>query len=67
MADPSTRTPDQLGPLRGKLPRGWEARVGVTGTLYARRRRSSPPLVVRAATPEELAVKVAQAQATLET
>jgi hypothetical protein len=61
MCDPSTpaRHPDPLAPLRGKLPRGWEAWTGVGGILYARWRKTSPPVVVRAATAEELAVKVA--------
>jgi hypothetical protein len=46
--------------LYGKLPRGWEAWVGVGGLLYARLRRSSPPVVFRAATAGELAAKVAE-------
>jgi hypothetical protein len=54
-------TPDPLAPLRGKLPRGWECWVGISGILYARWRKSSPPIVVRAATAEELAAKVAEA------
>jgi hypothetical protein len=53
--------PSPLAPLYGKLPRGWEAWVGVQGILYARLRKSSPPIVVRAATAEELAAKVAGA------
>ena len=52
--------PDPLAPLRGKLPRGWEAWMGVTGTLYARWKRSSPPIVVRADTAEELAEAIRQ-------
>ena len=43
-----------------KLPPGWYAWAGVGGILYARRLKSSPPIVVRAATAEELAVKVAE-------
>jgi hypothetical protein len=62
MSDRPAKHPDPLAPLRGKLPRGWEAWVGVSGTLYARRRRSSPPVVVRAATAEELAAKVRERQ-----
>jgi hypothetical protein len=58
MHDRLAKRPDPLAPLRGKLPQGWECWVGITGTLYARRRRSSPPIVVRATTAEELAVKV---------
>jgi hypothetical protein len=53
--------------LYGTLPRGWECWVGVGGILYARLRRSSPPIVVRAATAEELAAKVAEAQGKLAT
>ena len=54
--------PSPLAPLYGKLPRGWEAWVGVGGILYARRRKTSPPVVLRAATAAELAAKVAQYQ-----
>jgi hypothetical protein len=65
MEDLSTpaRHPDPLAPLYGKLPRGWECWVGVHGLLYARRRKTSPPVVVRAATAEELAAKVAEEHA----
>jgi hypothetical protein len=52
--------PSPLAPLYGKLPRGWEAWVGVGGLLYARRRKTSPPVVLRAATADELARKVHQ-------
>jgi hypothetical protein len=64
MPDPSTpaRKPDPLAPLRGKLPPGWEAWTGISGLLYARRRKSSPPIVVRAATAHELAAKIAGAE-----
>lgn len=43
-------------------PFGWEAWVGISGILYARWARSTPPIVVRAATAEDLAAKVAEAQ-----
>ena len=46
-----------LAPLYGKFP-GWECWVGVGGILYARRRKTSPPVVFRAATAEELAAKI---------
>jgi len=49
--------------LYGKLPRGWECWVGVGGLLYARRRLTSPPVVFRAATADELAAKVAEWEA----
>jgi hypothetical protein len=58
-------TPDPLAPLRGKLPRGWECWVGISGLLYARRPRSSPPIVVRDTTAEGLAAKVAEAEGKL--
>jgi hypothetical protein len=60
--DPSTHAPDPLASLRGKLPPCWEAWAGVTGTLYTRRRKTSPPVVVRADTAAELAAKVAEAE-----
>jgi hypothetical protein len=55
-------SPSPLAPLYGKLPRGWEAWVGVGGLLYARLRRSHPPMVVRAPTAAELAAKIAAYQ-----
>ncbi len=59
MAAPGRSRPRaRLMPLRGKLPRGWEAWVGIRGVLYARLRKSSPPVVLRAATAEELAAKI---------
>jgi hypothetical protein len=65
MPDPTTPDqPDPLAPLRGKLPRGWECWTGIGGILYARRRKSSPPVVLRAATAEELAAKIADAERT---
>ena len=51
-----------LAELYGKLPQGWEAWTGIGGLLYARRRNSSPSIVVRAATAEDLAAKVARAE-----
>ena len=62
MNDPASRPPDPLARLRGKLPRGWECWVGISGILYARKRRSSPPMVERAATAAELAAKVEAAE-----
>jgi hypothetical protein len=62
MENKSTSQPSPLAPLYGKLPRGWEAWVGVGGILYARRRKTSPPVVLRASTAEELAAKVAEYQ-----
>ena len=56
----SSSQPSPLAPLFGKLPRGWECWVGVGGILYARRRKSSPPVVFRAATAEELATKITE-------
>jgi hypothetical protein len=51
--------PSPLASLYGRFP-AWEAWVGVGGILYARRRKSSPPVVFRAATAEELAAKITQ-------
>jgi hypothetical protein len=56
----SQRSP--LAELYGKLPQGWEAWTGIGGLLYARRRNSSPAIVVRSATAEDLAAKVEQAE-----
>lgn len=49
--------PDPLAPLRGQFPH-WEAWTGVTGILYARRRKTSPPPVLSAPTAGELAGKI---------
>jgi hypothetical protein len=43
-------------------PRGWECWTGVGGILYARRRKSTPPVVLRAATADELADKIREYQ-----
>jgi hypothetical protein len=66
MADDGTPTrPDPLAALYGKLPRGWEcwASAAPGGLLYARYRRSSPPIVLRAATAGALAALVEEADA----
>jgi hypothetical protein len=49
--------PDPLAPLRGKFP-AWEAWTGVTGLLYARRRKHSPPVVFRDTTAKGLAAQI---------
>jgi hypothetical protein len=59
----ASRDSNPLAALYGKLPRGWEAWRGVGGILYARKPRTSPPAVLRAATAEELAAKVAEWEA----
>jgi hypothetical protein len=46
-----------LAALYRQFP-GWEAWRGVGGMLYARRRKSTPPIVFRAVTVEELAAKI---------
>ena len=51
----------QLQQLYGRFP-GWECWKGVSGLFYARWRRSTPPVVVRASTPDALARKIEQAQ-----
>jgi hypothetical protein len=58
MANSASRPPDPLAPLRGKLPRGWEAWTGVGGILYARRRKTSPPVVFRSVDACDLARQV---------
>jgi hypothetical protein len=60
---PDDCRPDPLAVVRDTLPPGWYAWAGVAGLLYARRLKSSPPVVVRAVTAEELAAKVAEAAA----
>ena len=42
---------------------GWETWGGVGGVLYARRPKSSPPMVVRAASPRALAEAIERAEA----
>jgi hypothetical protein len=54
-----TGTRGPLAPLYGKFPH-WEAWVGVAGLLYARRRKSTPAVVFRAGTAEELAAKITE-------
>jgi hypothetical protein len=60
MANSASRPPDPLAPLRGKLPRGWEAWTGVAGILYVRRRKTSPPVVFRSTDACDLARMVAE-------
>jgi hypothetical protein len=47
------RTEDQPGALAAEFP-NWHFWLGVSGICYARRPKSSPPKVVRAATWDEL-------------
>jgi hypothetical protein len=54
---PAHQPPDPLAPLRGQFP-GWEAWCGIGGLLYARRRRSSPPVVFRDVTGDGLARQI---------
>jgi len=60
---PAHQPPDPLAPLYGKLPRGWEAWTGVGGMLYARRRRSTPPIVLRSTSADDLARQVRDREA----
>jgi hypothetical protein len=53
---------DPLTVLRGQFP-GWEAWRGVSGLLYVRRRMTSPPVVFRAVTVEELAAQIREHEA----
>jgi hypothetical protein len=62
MANSASRPPDPLAPLRGQFPR-WEAWRGVSGLLYARLRRSSPPVVFRDVTGEGLARQIREWEA----
>jgi hypothetical protein len=48
---------DPLAVLRGRFP-AWEAWRGVSGLLYVRRRKTSPPVVLRDVTGEGLARKI---------
>ena len=57
-AGPPAHQPSPLAPLYGKLPRGWEAWTGIGGILYARRRQTSPPVVFRSASADDLARQV---------
>ena len=57
---PAHQPPDPLAPLYGKLPRGWECWTGVGGILYARRRKTSPPVVFRSASADDLARQVSE-------
>jgi hypothetical protein len=54
---PAHQPPDPLAPLRGQFPR-WEAWRGVSGLLYVRLRRSSPPVVFRDVTGDGLARQI---------
>jgi hypothetical protein len=67
MNDPASRQPaphDPLTVLRGQFP-GWEAWRGVSGLLYVRRRRSSPPVVFRGYTAKALAEQIRAHEARL--
>jgi hypothetical protein len=57
--DAAHHQPDRAAPLRGMLPVGWECWAGVAGLLYARRQRTSPPVVLRDVTTDGLARQVA--------
>jgi hypothetical protein len=48
--------------VRGQFP-GWECWRGLSGLLYVRRRMSSPPVVFRAVTVEELAAQIREYEA----
>jgi hypothetical protein len=50
---------DPLAVLRGKFI-GWQAWRGVSGLLYARRLRTSPPVIVRAATADDLSAQITE-------
>jgi hypothetical protein len=58
----ASRPSDPLAPLRGQFP-GWEAWRGVGGILYIRRRKTSPPVVFRSASADDLARQVREWEA----
>lgn len=62
MQNPTDHTTDALMELRRLLADygGWEAWTGVSGIIYARRTRSSPPAVFRGVTPQAVADQVMQ-------
>lgn len=65
MSDPASPPPATTAALRAieaDHPR-WHTWVGVAGLLYARVPKSSPPIVVRATTPEQLRAAVEAAEA----
>jgi hypothetical protein len=53
---------DPLAVLRGQFA-GWEAWRGISGLLYVRRRKSSPPIVFRGYTPKSLAEQIREYEA----
>jgi len=53
---------DWPGALLGQFP-GWETWRGVSGVLYVRRRKSSPPVVFRDTTVEGLIRQIREYQA----
>jgi hypothetical protein len=57
------RISTQVRELAEQLPLGWECWAGVAGLLYARRRKSTPPIVVRGVTVAEVVAKVAEQEA----
>jgi len=54
--------PPELARVLRRFPH-WQARRGVSGIWYARRPRSSPPIVLRGETPTELAGQVTEREA----
>jgi hypothetical protein len=54
---PAHQPSDPLAPLHGQFPR-WEAWRGIGGLLYARLRRSTPPIVFRDVTGDGLARQI---------
>jgi hypothetical protein len=48
---------DALAALRGQFP-WWETWIGISGLRYARRRKTSPPVVFRSDTAEGLARQI---------
>lgn len=55
--EPADEEPSWWLPYAAEFP-PWHAWAGVNGQCYARKPGSSPPLVIRTGTPEDLAARI---------
>lgn len=62
MTDETNEIPDWWQPYAAQFPR-WHAWQGVNSLFYASIRRSSPPIVCRGESPEDLADEIVRAEA----